>query len=130
MNLLISLLVSLILSLTGGQAVAPTTAPTQLEQTEQSVPADTPNKTVDETSKYGFDKVTTIDGKEYVSIVEISEKVKGLYFQPDIKNKTFTIKENDINGKILIENAPYIVIKNYGSVEYTYYLNTILPLSK
>jgi hypothetical protein len=80
-------------------------------------------------SMYGFNNVIEHDGKYYIDFIEIMQKSKGLYFDPDPVNKKLTLKRDDTKGQVLIDSIPFTHLYIYWAVEYNYYLENIKPLS-
>jgi hypothetical protein len=78
-------------------------------------------------SKYGFKTVYLLNEKEYIPVKDIV--LNNFGFNPNIsigKLALISIK----NGDEVIPNVEYMSIMGAWSIEYNYYLNTILPLDK
>lgn len=81
-------------------------------------------------SKYGFDDIMQCDEGDYISPKAIHnayfDKVT-IYF--DSTTGFISLKENKVDGKVLLENIPtHYVDVGKSMIEYSYFQSTILPL--
>jgi hypothetical protein len=119
------------------KGVMPVSIIEQPTKTTDSIETPTPSIPVARESEFlktvGL-KGITYDGKEYVSPASITEKYQPLgFFDYDQNTKTFNFcntRENITNKVYLISDIKPLVIRGSSYIEYSYYLNTILPLIK
>jgi hypothetical protein len=83
-----------------------------------------PNSTPD-----GITEIDFFEGKYYIGILYVNKKYKNTNYKLTL-NTTSEIWQLKKDETILIENIPITITYGYGSIEYDYYINNVMPLLK